>query len=360
MLSVIEQSRYTLLLEFYMVSSGSVANSFIGALIRAAERGVQVCWLIDDFGSRRLNEADVQRLIGSGVELQRFNPLKLLKFERNFARDHRKVLIADQSIGFIGGTGISDEYLHRDPLKKDTQDRQAWHEVMFRVEGAVLDDMVEMFRRQWLRSGGSALNVAATIRDGKGLGNWVAGNAMARLAVSDGAQIKDIKQSFVRHISNAGDRVWLATAYFLPSFSVRRSLRKAALRGVDVRLIVAGPCTDHPWVYHASKRYYRRLLKSGVRIYEYQPSFLHTKLGLCDQWLSAGSCNLDHWNLRWNLEANIEVVEPELVSQVEQLLSHDMQQSEEILYRKWSARPWRIKLKELLWSLVCQLLLKIR
>ena len=87
---------------------------------------------------------------------------------------------------------------------------------------------------------------------------------------------------------------------------------------------------------------------------------MHTKIGVCDQWVSAGSCNLDHWNLRWNLEANLEVVEPEFTRQVIQLLESDIQRSEEVSYDAWRRRPWYQKLKELLWSLICQLLLKIR
>ena len=349
MLRVIGQARYSLLLEFYMVSSGRVADQFIQALIGAAGRGVRICWLIDDFGGRNLEERDTRRLQQAGIELRRYNPLSLFKLDRNFARDHRKLLIADQRIGFIGGTGISDEYLQ----DYSQQASLAWHEVMVQVEGPVVADLVRLFREQWLRCHGRWLMEAVEPAARRGV-------VLARVSQSQGLRIQEIKRSFVRHVDNARDRVWLATAYFLPSFSVRRSLRRAALRGVDVRLVVSGPCTDHPWVYHASKRYYRRLLKAGVRIFEYQPSFLHTKLGLCDQWVSVGSCNLDHWNMRWNLEANLEIVEPGFASRIECLLASDMQRSKEIRYAEWKRRPVLLKVKELAWSLICQLLLKIR
>lgn len=350
MLQAITEARQLLLLEFYMVSSGNVADLFIEALVKAAGRGVKTCWLIDDFGGRQFHQQDRERLERAGIEVRIYNPLRLAKLTRNLARDHRKLMIVDQKLGYIGGTGISDEYLREKPA----EGALAWHDIMLEVEGAVVSDMVCLFARQWCLCGGAIpFNVMPP-------DYTRVGDAMSRVTEAQGVRLQQIKHSFVQHINHATERVWLATAYFLPVFSVRRSLRQAAQRGVDVRLIVSSRNTDHPWVYHASKRYYRRLLKAGVKIYEYQPTFMHTKLGLCDQWVSAGSCNLDHWNLRWNLEANLEVVEPTLAAAVETLLRSDMEESEEVVYAQWRSRPWYQKLREAGWSLLCQLLLKIR
>lgn len=350
MLQAITEARQTLLLEFYMVGSGDVADLFIEALIAAVRRGVTVCWLIDGFGGRMFHQQDRDRLSRAGIEVRQYNHLRLTKLVRNLSRDHRKLMIVDQKLSFIGGTGISDEYLRVKPAEGVL----AWHDIMLRVKGPVVGDMVHMFTCQWrLCEGDVRFRVMSP-------DCTRVGDAQARVTEIEGARLQQIKQSFVQRVNHATKRVWLATAYFLPSYSVRRSLRQAAQRGVDVRLIVSSLNTDHPWVYHASKRYYRRLLKAGVKIYEYQPSFLHIKLALCDQWVSAGSCNLDHWNLRWNLEANLEVVEPELAAAVELLLQGDMSQSQEVLYQQWRSRPWHQKLREAGWSLICQLLLKIR
>jgi len=355
MLTAIENARQSLLLEFYMVSSGRVTDRFIDGLTGAARRGVDVCWLVDDFGGRHLNSGDCELLRSAGVRLVRYNPIRMRKLEQNFARDHRKLMLVDQVTAFIGGTGISDEYMKG--VSDDEFDAEfnsvGWHEIMLQVSGPVVSDLFDLFRHQWQRSANQVLPLTD-------IDYQRCGEAKAKVAVIQGIYQQDIKLSFIRHIHNAEQRVWLATAYFLPSLSVRRELRQAARKGVDVRVIVAGPCTDHRWIYHASKRYYRRLLKAGVRIYEYQPTVLHTKVGVCDSWVSAGSCNLDHWNLRWNLEANIEIVEPALTLKVIALLESDMQRSEEITYQQWQKRPWHLKLRELIWSLVSQLLLKIR
>jgi phosphatidylserine/phosphatidylglycerophosphate/cardiolipin synthase-like enzyme len=150
------------------------------------------------------------------------------------------------------------------------------------------------------------------------------------------------------------------TAYFLPSFSMRYALRRAAKRGIDVRLIIAGPYTDQPWVFHASKKYYSRLLKAGVRIFEYQPRFLHAKMSVVDEWASIGSCNLDHWNLRWNLEANVELEDDQCVDQMAQLFDQDLSHCQEVTYDIWSKRPWYRRFKETLWAWISHLVLKIR
>jgi phosphatidylserine/phosphatidylglycerophosphate/cardiolipin synthase-like enzyme len=162
----------------------------------------------------------------------------------------------------------------------------------------------------------------------------------------------EIKRSLINRIRNAERRVWIATAYFLPSWKIRRLLRHAAQRGIDVRLLLPGPHSDHPSVSHAGRRFYARLLHHGVRIFEYQPCFLHAKMLLCDEWLSVGSSNIDRWNLRWNLEANQELLDGELVEQAVELFERDYGNSEEITDTMWQARPWYRRLQEWFWGRV--------
>jgi phosphatidylserine/phosphatidylglycerophosphate/cardiolipin synthase-like enzyme len=146
--------------------------------------------------------------------------------------------------------------------------------------------------------------------------------------------------------------VWLATAYFIPSTKLRRALRRAASRGVDVRLLLPGPITDHPAVRYASRRFYARLLRYGVRIFEYQGRFMHTKVALADDWTTIGSSNVDRWNLRWNLEANQEIEDRGFAAQTLAMLQEDFTHCEEILYREWHRRSRLQRLREWLWGKV--------
>lgn len=346
MLEALGRARHSALLEFYLAASGDVANRFIEAMLAAVRRGVMVKLIIDGFGGYKLNEADRNRLQRGGVELVVYNPLQLVKWTRNFARNHRKLMVIDQHIAFIGGTGLSDHYW------QSTQPGAPWHDVMARVEGPVVQDLLSLYNALWERCTSRRLPPGAP--------ECACGPCAVRVATAHGMYQQEIKASFLSRVNRAQHQVWLMTAYFLPSFSLRMALRRAARRGVDVRLIIAGPHTDQPWVFHASKRYYRRLLKAGVRIYEYQPRFLHAKMAVVDDWSTLGSCNLDHWNLRWNLEANIEVEDSDFVAQVDFVLQQDMQQCLEVCWEQWNRRPWYRKLREFVWAWISQLVLKIR
>ncbi|WP_067864187.1 phospholipase D-like domain-containing protein [Neptuniibacter marinus] len=346
MLAEIEKARYSLLLEFYFVSSGVITSRFVQALIRAAQRGVMVKLIIDDFGSYRFSNADRDVLKAVGVEIVVYNPLHVSKFTRNFARDHRKLLVADQRVAFIGGTGLSDVYWLADEAGCP------WHDLMAQIEGPVVTDLVSMFNELWQRCTAQVLSPGGSVEQ--------KGYSKVRVCTVQGLYQQDIKASFLKRVNSANNNVWLMTAYFLPSFSMRHALRRAAKRGIDVRLIIAGPHTDQPWVFHASKRYYSRLLKAGVRIFEYQPRFLHAKMSVVDSWASIGSCNLDHWNLRWNLEANIELHDEQCLEQMTQLFNDDLLHCQEITYENWSKRPWHRRLKETLWAWISHLVLKIR
>ncbi|MBY4676989.1 phospholipase D-like domain-containing protein [Marinobacterium arenosum] len=346
MLQALQSARHSVLLEFYLLASGDIAGRFIDAMQEAASRGVMVKFLIDGFGGLKLSNGDRSRLQRAGVELVVYNPLHWNKLTRNFARDHRKLMVVDQQIAYIGGTGLSDVYWRAE------QRGCPWHEVMARVEGPVVQDLIGMYNDLWQRCTARQLPPGADSQP--------VGNSLMRVTTVQGMYQQQIKVSFLSRVNHSRQRVWMMTAYFLPSFSMRFALRRAARRGVDVRLIIAGPYTDQPWVFHASKRYYRRLLKAGVRIFEYQPRFLHAKMAVVDEWATLGSCNLDHWNLRWNLEANIEVKQSEFVNQAAQLLRQDMQQCQEVTYEAWARRPWHRKVRELLWSWISQLVLKIR
>jgi len=349
MLAAIEAARDSLMLEFYLAASGVLMTRFIEALSAAAGRGVRVLLLFDHYGARYLSRANRQQLSDAGVELVFYNPLALHKWFSNFSRDHRKLLIVDQRIAFIGGAGLTDHYW----LSSRRTPQTPWHELMCRLEGPAVHDLVILFMRLWKRCTGAWPLQLQPLAE-------ACGTATVRVMTVAGPSQQRILFSVLRQISESQRRVWICTAYFLPSFALRLALRRAARRGIDVRLLVAGPLTDHRWIHHASKRYYRRLLNAGVRLYEYQPRMLHAKAGVIDERVSIGSCNLDHWNLRWNLEANIEVCEPAFTRRVEAVFAEDFSQSQEITADQWARRPWHRKLKEWVWALVSQWILRIR
>nr|WP_276584003.1 phosphatidylserine/phosphatidylglycerophosphate/cardiolipin synthase family protein [Pseudomonas sp. RIT-PI-AD] len=345
MLAAIDRAQRQIALELYLVEAGQCGERLVEALCAAAERGVKVRCLFDGFGSLRLGMTLRARLAAAGVQLQAYNPLRWRRGLNNLYRDHRKLLVVDETVAFVGGAGATDEFW------LPGADASPWHEVMVEIRGPLVGHWQVLFNVQWLASLGRHPWKPG---EAPGLEHLPpcppAGQGLGRVAYADARQHRDIVQSLMRSLHRARQRVWLATPYFLPSWKVRRALIKAARRGVDVRLLLTGRRTDHPPVRFAGQRYYPRLLKAGVRIFEYQPRFLHLKMVLADDWVSLGSCNFDHWNLRFNLEANLEAVDPALTAEVAASLAGDFALSREISLDDWRARPLLKRFYQRLWG----------
>lgn len=336
MLHAIAGARRYVLLEMYLAESGAVADRFVAALGDAAKRGVEVKLLFDGFGALGFSAADRARLTDAGVDLRLYNPLRPLKGVHNLARDHRKVLVVDD-MAFVGGAGITDAF--------DPPDRphMRWRETMVAIRGPIVMDWRALFAEVWRRAGGALTRpavVPAPLPDGM----------RGRVDITHAPRRNDITRALLKQIRAARGRVWLATAYFIPSWRIRRDLRAAARRGVDVRLLLPGPHTDHPGVRHAGRRFYSRLLANGVRIFEYQPRFIHSKVAMCDQWVSIGSSNFDRWNVRWNLDANQAVDDPVFAAKVQAMFERDFADAAECRYAQWRERPWSMRLREYGWG----------
>jgi len=340
MLEAVDLARRHVLLEIYLFESGTVASRFIDTLTRAAARGVSVKVLVDDFGAAKLLASDRERLTAAGVDLVFYNPVHLRKWLGNMFRDHRKLLIVDGEVAFVSGTGITDEF---DNPKKPAR---SWRETAVRVNGPVLADWQELFIRVWNRHAPQALLLPAPMP------RVQAADMSGRVAMNSSLVVQDIRRSLFRRVHDARQRVWLTTAYFVPSRKLLRALKQAAEQGADVRLLLPGRHTDHPAIRHAGRRFYSSLLRHGVRIFEYQPRFLHAKTLLCDQWVSIGSSNFDRWNLRWNLEANQEVDDPGFAASVHAMFEADLKVSVEIDKEQWKRRRWITRLREHLWGRV--------
>lgn len=344
MLDAINAARHSVRLEMYLIESGTIASRFIDALVDAAARGVVIQLLFDHYGSLGLNRDDRVRLRRKNIDLRYYNRLSFAKFFDNMARDHRKLLIVDAEIAFVGGAGITDAFaLPGDALSP-------WRETMVEIRGPVLIDWVALFNRVWQGGGGKPVDSIEAMPDP------LRGGGLGRVMIARGVRAQGIMRSLVERVHRAERRVWLGTAYFVPSWKLRRALRFAARSGADVRLLLPGTYTDHPAVRYAGWRYYATLLNHGVRIFEYQPRFLHSKALICDQWVTIGSSNFDRWNLRWNLEANQTVDDAHFTEKVVAMFERDFSDSVEITREQWSKRPVSLRFREQFWGKIDVLL----
>ena len=340
MLQAIEAASAYILLEMYLVESGIIAGRFVEALGRAARRGVRVCVIFDGFGSLGLGAGYRRTLTEAKVELRTFNPVSLRIRLQNFLRDHRKLLLVDGQVTFVGGVGLTDEFA------LPGRPGRPWRDLVVEITGPVVTDWQRAFDRTWRRSGAPLgipdLRVCDPFPDG----------AEGRVALSEARERSMLANGVVRRIEAARSRAWIMSAYFVPSRRFRKALRRAARRGVDVRLLVPGPLTDHPWVRQAARRFYGKMLRSNVRIFEYQPRMLHAKLIVCDDWVSVGSSNLDRWSFKWNLEANQEIDNTAFAGAAAAVFEKDCIQSVQLDRRRWPQRAWVGRLQEWLAGLL--------
>lgn len=335
MLDAIASAQHSICMELYLVGSGEVFRSFHEALAAAARRGVDVRLLLDHFGSLALAPPDREQLQRDGIELALYNPVRLRAGLRNLFRDHRKILVVDDVVAFTGGAGLTDEFLH------GKEGQPPWHELMLEIRGPVVADWRLLFERGWHGLSMTARNQPAASHAPRRVGEQ-----RGRVAASSGPRAHLVMQSLYRQLRQTRQRLWLVTPYFMPSWKLRRELIKARQRGVDTRILVPGPQTDHPALRQASHRFYARLLQHGVRIFEYQPRFIHAKVAVCDQWVSIGSTNFDRWNFHWNLDANQEIDDPAFLQSILAVLERDWADSMELDYATWQRRGWWWRLLE--------------
>jgi phosphatidylserine/phosphatidylglycerophosphate/cardiolipin synthase-like enzyme len=345
MLQAIDAATSRVDLELYLVSSGVCANALIESLGAAARRGVPVRCLLDDFGSQALSAHDRQRMLRAGIELRWYNRLHWRHGWRNLYRDHRKLLLVDGQLGYVGGAGAADQFWRPGQAQSD------WHEVMVEQRGPLLDDWQVLFETQWQASTQARAwqtETPAVLQQLPPLPRG--GEGWGRVAYASAREHRDILQTLMRSLKGSRRCIWLATPYFLPTWKVRRALRKAASRGIDVRLLLTSRHTDNHPVRYAGRRFYPALLRAGVRIFEYQPCFSHLKMVLADDWVSLGSCNFDHWNLRFNLDANLEAVDASLRQAVQASFVADFAASEETTLQQWKALPLGERLQQRWWG----------
>jgi phosphatidylserine/phosphatidylglycerophosphate/cardiolipin synthase-like enzyme len=263
-------------------------------------------------------------------------------------RNHRKLLLVDGRLAYTGGTGITDA------VEPPQAPERRWRETMVEIQGPVVGDWQQLFAETWNNPAGATLTLPpvspVALADGQ----------RGRVTINDARRRIGMQWSLNERLLGARRRIWFATAYFIPSWSIRRKLKRAARAGVDVRLLLPGPITDHPGARHVSRRYYGKLLRNTVRIYEYTPRFFHAKTVLCDDWVTIGSSNYDRWNLQWNLEANQEIDDPVLASTVAAMFINDFAGSREYTSAEWRRRSWRSRALEWIWRQVEVLSLQIR
>lgn len=319
MFATLRQARQSINIETYLFADGRLSRELTDILCERAQAGVEVRILVDGWGARApWLEA---RLKAAGVNYRLYKPVRLYALYHIEDRTHRKLVIVDGRIGYCGGFCFDDRWLG------DARNPQEWRELTVRVEGPVVAQMQSIFLEDWLHTTGEVLH-----GDRHFPPLPLAGDKLAQAISSTRHEQASLSKLMVyMALQAARRRIWIANAYFVPDAQIRTALKEAARRGVDVRIITPGANTDFAMLRNASRFYQPELIKHGVKIYEYQPTMLHSKAMVVDSvWATIGSINLNARSFKKNAEANVMIYDYKFAEEVECALAKDMERSRPI------------------------------
>lgn len=327
----IESAQESVVLEAYILRSDDVGHRIGDALIGAAQRGVTVRVLSDWIGMRGIQWSFITGLKKAGIQHRVFNPPGLRPWFGLIPRDHRKLLVVDSSVGITGGVGIGNEW-----MGKTKRRRGHWRDTAVRIEGPAANDMQQAFDAMWERAykrerrGSHRL----TRRAARGAHLDPATAAPSLVGIIEGAPLRmRIARALQMQAISAERSIWIANAYFVPSPSEVESLLGAARDGVDVRVLVPAR-NDHRWVTFLTRRYYRRLLTNGVRIWEWKGTMMHAKTSVVDgRWVRVGSTDFNPLGVAINYELDAVIEDASLGAQAEEMFLADLEASREITMR---------------------------
>jgi cardiolipin synthase A/B len=337
LLEVIAQAERRIHLEFYIWNTDETGRIVRDALTEAARRGVEVRLLLDEIGSFWTMRRFFKDLLAAGGKVAWFGTFAPFKgsFHLNL-RNHAKLVVADGVVALTGGMNIGDEYW------KGAGKELPYRDLQMAVRGEAVTQLMQRFAQEWYFATGEILtqrdHYPPQARAGKISVQVVAGGP--------DNDLNEVQLSILSLLHRAKQRVWMMTPYFVPEAPLLTALQLAALRGVDVRLLVPSK-GDHAYLTAVTRSYYDELMPHGVRIYEYRPRMLHAKVTTIDgTFAMAGSANLDIRSLRINFELNLLLAGPVVIEQFDAMFERDFALADRIRWAKFQSRPLRQKIAE--------------
>ncbi len=333
--AAIEQAKKYIFVEFYIIRDDTLGNRLKDALIAKAADGIDVFVLYDDVGSIHLSRAYLDDLEAAGVKTSGFTTTRGFgnRLRLNF-RNHRKIVVVDGDVAFIGGHNVGDEYLGHHPKLSP------WRDTHVQISGPVVLEAQLTFVEDWHWASEDQLPLL----------NWAPrkspGGDVVALCLPTGPadQLESATLFFLNAISSATQQVWIASPYFVPDVQLISALQLAALRGVDVRILLP-EINDQTLVYLSSFSYLEELEKAGIKVYRYQSGFLHQKVVLVDQQVATiGTANFDNRSMRLNFEITVMTVDHTFALEVEKMLADDFSNSKPVTAADFTEKSFFFRL----------------
>ncbi len=348
MFSAIEQASHHIHLEYYIIADDEVGNRLRQLLIRKAKEGVEVRVIYDHLGSWGLSKKYIKSLEEAGVKIFPFLPVRLSLFKSKINhRNHRKIVVVDGKTGFVGGINIADYYLSGLP------ELGSWRDTHVMLKGDSVRWLQAIFMLDWIFVSGEQMGNALHYLPPHSIRHECTVQIASSGPDSDWATIM---QTYFAAINSATHKLYIATPYFVPNESMLTALCTAALRGVDVRLLISER-SDSSITQWASMSYVDTMLEAGVRVFLYSKGITHSKLLMADdEFCSVGTANMDVRSFEHNFEVNAIFYDENFTRQVEEMFVQDLAYSKEVLLHKWEKRPRRERFMENLSRLLAPML----
>jgi cardiolipin synthase A/B len=343
-------ARQTITVQMYYALPGTVADSMQKYLMERARAKVRVLLLLDAFGSQHLKEEWRDSLRAAGVQLHTLRKLRWFSLHNASDRSHVRAVVVDGRVGYTGGFGLADYWLG------DGRHDDQWRETNVRFEGPAVAQLQAAFAAAWAEANGELLTgdlffPRTTFQSAPGP------TSAGLLFTSPTSGSTSAERFLALSIASARKSLYISNSYFVPDDDFRELLIRAAKRGVDVRVLTAGPKTDVKTTWYAGRARYEELLRGGVRIYEYVPTMMHSKSMVVDGlWGTIGSMNFDNRSLAFNNESNLVTLDAVLGAQMQRTFAEDLRYSKEIRLEEFRRRPWTSKAMEKVASLLSRLL----
>ena len=336
LLQAIYQAEHHIHVEFYIFEDDSVGRLFRDALIDKARQGVKIRVLYDDVGCWKVNHAFYEQMMYEGIEVQSFLKVRFPQFTSKVNyRNHRKIVVIDGKVGFIGGMNIARRYV-------EGFSWGIWRDTHVQIRGKAVYGLQTAFLTDWYFVNRTLLTSAAYFPKMENFGK-----SLVQIVTSDPTgEWRDIMQGLTLAISSARNYFYIESPYLLPTDPVLVALQSAALSGVDVRIMI--PKRADTFITHkGSLSYLEDMMRAGVRIYLYKAGFLHSKMMVSDdEFATVGSTNMDFRSFEHNFEANAFFYDKESALALKQIFLNDQKECLLLTPKLWSRRSWKNKITE--------------
>ena len=335
MVETIDSAKESIAFEMYIFRKDELGRRFVESLTRAAQRGVKTRVLLDWVGRMGTPRRFFDPLIRAGAEVVFFNPPGFRRWLGIVPRDHRKVLVVDDRVGLTGGFGIGVEW-QSGVLKRR---HSPWRDTAVWMEGEAARYLADAFDDMWRRAGARFRKVRRdhrhVVRAARGTHIDSSVNPPALVGVIEGVPLRLRVSRALQLQALAAERtIWIASAYFMPSWSEMEALAGAARDGVDVRVLVPSSY-DHPWLRGLTTRFYRRLLRNGVKLWEWDGEMMHAKSSVIDsRWVRIGSTDFNPLGVAINYEIDVLIEDNAIAREAEAMFLDDLAQSKQITLEK--------------------------